>query len=114
MKKLWILLILWLITIGACSGTAQASAYNTINSTIQENNLDTPVHAVMGIGSVFLGNVLLPDDWSRAKKLKVSIAGVLTFALIDECFNKNFNLYDPLEVAGFAAIGGITLISIDF
>jgi len=80
------------------------NAYQNMNDYINDHNIDTPIHAAVGIGGYLAADYLLPEEIQGKWRVLASWSVPVVFSLIDECFNKNFNINDVGEVASFAAV----------
>lgn len=111
-KRILLAVILSILSVSM----ALAGPYEDMNSYINDNNINTPVHAAVGIGGVTLGKWLYPKSIKEPYRTILVIGSPILFALADECFNENFNWGDVGETAGFAIGAGLTfkIIDIDF
>lgn len=132
MNKIMMFLLLCILALPASS---LASRYDNMNRYIDQHNIDSPIHAAMGIGGTLLGYYLIPKEYSEVSRLLpdstppviqaslnntarsiVAMIPIVLFAFIEESYNLNYNIHDPLQVTYYAVgtAGCITLISIDF
>lgn len=109
-----VIVVLSVLLILSCwHGIARAGMYNDTNHFIDQSGIDTPIHALIGAGGSYLIYEWLPDEMPDLYKKPIAFLIPVAFALVDESFNKNFNIGDPAEVAAFSCLT-LTFISIDF
>lgn len=79
------------------SSTATAGMYRDINTTVQERELDLPIHIAAGGAISMCTYNLLPDSMSEKSKMLLALLTPLVIGTVKESFDKNFDHTDILE-----------------